>query len=81
MSMKNSSDIIRDQTCDLPACSTVPQPTAPPRAPLKRGDLKNISVCSILFNFYPLSYANILHLKFMLIQMLILTDLLFVRHN
>jgi hypothetical protein len=29
--MKNSSDIIGNQTRDLPACSTVPQPTAPPR--------------------------------------------------
>jgi hypothetical protein len=31
--MKNSTDTIRNRTCDLPACSTVPQPTAPPRAP------------------------------------------------
>jgi hypothetical protein len=31
MSMKNSSDTI--DTRDLPACSTVPQPTAPPRTP------------------------------------------------
>ena len=27
--MKNSNDTIGNQTCDLPACSTVPQPTAP----------------------------------------------------
>jgi len=33
MSMKNSSDIIGNRTRDLPACSAVPQPTAPPRAP------------------------------------------------
>jgi len=32
MSMKNSSDTIGNQTRDLLACSTVPQPTAPPRA-------------------------------------------------
>jgi hypothetical protein len=31
--MKNSSDTIVNRTRDLPACSTVPQPTAPPRAP------------------------------------------------
>ena len=31
MSMKNS-DIIGNRTRDLPACSAVPQPTAPPRA-------------------------------------------------
>jgi hypothetical protein len=30
--MKNSSDTIGNRTCDLPACSAVPQPTAPPRA-------------------------------------------------
>ena len=33
MSIKNSSDTIRNRTCDLPTCSVVPQPTAPPRAP------------------------------------------------
>ena len=31
MSMKNSNDTIRNQTSGLPACSAVPQPTAPPR--------------------------------------------------
>jgi hypothetical protein len=30
--MKNSSDIIGNRSPGLPACSTVPQPTAPPRA-------------------------------------------------
>ena len=34
MSMKNSSDTIGNRTRDLPACSAVPQPTVPPRAPL-----------------------------------------------
>ena len=33
MSMKNSNDTIGKRTRDLPACSAVPQPTAPPRAP------------------------------------------------
>ena len=33
MSMKNSNDTIGNRTHDLPACSAVPQPTAPPRAP------------------------------------------------
>jgi hypothetical protein len=32
MSMKNSNDTIENRTRDLPACSAVPQPTAPPRA-------------------------------------------------
>jgi hypothetical protein len=31
--MKNSIDTIRNRTRDLLACSAVPQPTAPPRAP------------------------------------------------
>ena len=34
MSVKNSSDTIGNRTRDVPACSAVPQPTAPPRAPL-----------------------------------------------
>jgi hypothetical protein len=33
MSMKNSIDTIGNRTRDLPACSTVPQETAPPRNP------------------------------------------------
>jgi hypothetical protein len=33
MSMKNSKDPIRNQTCDLPACGTVPQSTGLPLAP------------------------------------------------
>jgi hypothetical protein len=32
--MKNSNDTIGNQSRDLPACSAVPQPTAPPRAPI-----------------------------------------------
>jgi hypothetical protein len=32
MSMKNSNNTIGNQNRDLPACSAVPQPTAPPRA-------------------------------------------------
>ena len=32
--MKNSNDTIGNRTRDLPTCSAVPQPTAPPRAPL-----------------------------------------------
>jgi hypothetical protein len=33
MSMKNSNDTIGNRTRDLPACSALPQPTAPSRAP------------------------------------------------
>jgi len=36
MSMKYSNDIIGNRTRDLPICSAVPQPTAPPRAPPPR---------------------------------------------
>jgi hypothetical protein len=31
--MKNSNETIGNRTRDLPACRTVPQPTAPPRTP------------------------------------------------
>ena len=31
--MKNSNDTVGNRTRDLPACTSVPQPTAPPRAP------------------------------------------------
>ena len=34
MSMKNCNDTIGDRTRDLPACSAVPLPTAPPRIPI-----------------------------------------------
>ena len=33
MPMKNSNDTNGNRTRDLPACSAVPQPTTPPRAP------------------------------------------------
>jgi len=35
----------------------------------KKGGLKNISVCTILFSFYPFSYVNILYFKFRLMKM------------
>ena len=38
MSMKNSNDNIGDWTRDLPACSVVPQPAAPPHAPITMVD-------------------------------------------
>ena len=52
--MKNSNDSVENRTRDFPACSAVPQPTAPPRAPLLEintvntkhyeKELKNVSV-------------------------------------
>jgi len=43
--MKNSNDTIGNRTRDLPACSAVPQQTAPLRAPSdKEVEIKNITV-------------------------------------
>ena len=44
MSMKTSIDTIGDRTCDLPACSGVPQRNVPPRAP--------VSLPIRIINFY-----------------------------
>jgi hypothetical protein len=44
MSLKNSSDTIGNRTRDLPGCSTVPQPTAPPRAPDPISNTKNLHI-------------------------------------
>ena len=38
MSIKNSNDTIGNRTHDPPACSAVPQPTAPPRVPIFLAD-------------------------------------------
>jgi len=40
--MKNSNDTIGNQTSDLPACSAVPQPTAPSRALINNNDSRVI---------------------------------------
>jgi len=57
MSMKNPHDTIGDRTRDLPACSALPQPTAPPRSSIiMNGELEMISkvetvysLCKMLF--------------------------------
>jgi len=41
MSMKNSNDTIGNRNPNLPACSAVPQLTAPPRVPDTGGVLQN----------------------------------------
>ena len=41
MSMKKSHDTIGNRTRDLPACSAVPQPTAPPCTPHIPGTVVN----------------------------------------
>jgi len=38
LSMKNSDDNIGNRTCNLSVCSAVPQPTAPPPAPVSFED-------------------------------------------
>ena len=69
MSMKNSNDTIGNRTRDLPACSAVPQQTAPPRAQ-NQGKSKEFfysSKCSdrpwdlprLLFNTYRVSFLRI----------------------
>jgi len=45
--MKNSFDTIKNQTCDLPACNAVPQPTVPLRTPTWHS--KNLFVFSSKF--------------------------------
>jgi len=52
-SMKNSNDTIANRTRNLPACSTVPQPTVPPHAPV---------LCSINANYSPMN-AQVIVLK------------------
>jgi hypothetical protein len=49
MSMKNSNDTIGNRTHDLPACSAVYQPTAPPAA------------CSAFHSAKPQTKYNDLH--------------------
>jgi hypothetical protein len=39
--MRNSNDTIGNRTRDLSACSVVPQPTAPPRAPINNNNNNN----------------------------------------
>jgi hypothetical protein len=45
--IEKTNDLIGNRTRDLPACSTVPQPTAPLRAPNK--EHKGISFNPIVF--------------------------------
>jgi len=45
MSIKISSETIGNRTCDLPACSAVPQPTAPPRTPFYTNRYENFPIC------------------------------------
>jgi hypothetical protein len=55
MSMKNSIDTIGNRTRDIPACSAVPQPNAPPPTP--KGIIK-------MYNFLLLPYSQYVHENF-----------------
>ena len=45
MSMKKSNDTIGNRTRDLPACSALPQPTAPPSAPTAKHLGEIVQMC------------------------------------
>jgi hypothetical protein len=47
MSMKNSNDTIWNRSRDLPVCSAMPQPTAPPRAPVHI--CKDINILEVIW--------------------------------
>jgi len=43
--MENPNDTIENGTRDLPTCSTVPEPTAPPRSPHRSLDILMLPIC------------------------------------
>ena len=58
--MKNSIDTSWNRTRDLPACSAIPHPTVPPRAPhLREGFAKMTQ----LFWAFPFSLAALLKIE------------------
>jgi len=67
--MKNSSDSIGNRNRDLQTCSTVPQPTAPPRAPGVRGNLLYVHFGDTRFE-YRQGYSAILRGLFCLSKIL-----------
>jgi hypothetical protein len=59
MSIKNSSDTIGNRTRDLPVCSAVSQPTAPPRNPIK-GEMMEKTKSTVLRLCYSECYYGYL---------------------
>jgi hypothetical protein len=58
--MKNSSDTIGNRTRELPVCSAVPQPTAPPAAcPMITGVEKKCLVLVFVTNCIILKYMSL----------------------
>jgi hypothetical protein len=49
VSIKNYNDTIGNRTRDLPVCSAVPQPTAPPRGPINGVYHYKIKVLCIIY--------------------------------
>jgi hypothetical protein len=57
--MKNSNDIIGNRTHNLPACSRVPQPTAPPDTPYIQ--IRNVTVQACSGRFHGKDTKQIWH--------------------
>jgi len=57
MSMKNSNDTVGNRTHVLPGCSAVSEPTAPPRAPLRKGMLFKTDGIWILIEISSANYV------------------------
>ena len=62
--MKNSSYTIGNRNRHLPACSTVPQPTAPLHAPIYYVDFIHnyIFMMSVIQKIYCVLYCDCLHI-------------------
>ena len=58
MSMNNSNDTIGNRTRDLPVCSAVPQPTAPPAACPLVEVVALLMYIHLLFKYLPRSVTN-----------------------
>ena len=56
--MKKSSDTIGNRTRDLLACSAVPQPTAPPRAPTPLSTVHKYRISGEISYVYPQSTSR-----------------------
>ena len=68
MSMKVSNNTIGNRTLDLPACSAVPQPAAPPRAPeyiilQSNTTLSILLFPSYIFIFMDVSFTGIYNIR------------------
>jgi len=56
--MKNSNDTIGNRTQDLPVCSVVPEPNAPPRAPCLKKNWSEVAVTPVVIHEYQQVYQN-----------------------